>query len=406
MILARAAVLACLASVASACIHMFGTSYDHESFDYKTNGKDWTGTCATGMSQSPINIPKAATNGDHSLRTTWDYPSIVSDGTNIDIINNGHVLQVQWTTPEDMVIEVSASSAEGATITDILNIPSAASGTKRVKGMPLHFHFHTGSEHYMFGHDYPMEMHIVQTVPESELAGCSPVCYVVTGILFELVDGPPNPAIAWIMDNLPLEERTTNKAPAGITLDFDALLPVNRAYYQYSGSLTTPPCSEGLLWHVFQEASYMNMDQYNKIMMAVNDKDCTANTTATADHDSRKLHSHVNQHSMSNLDKAMSKLSHTMEVSVAELPRVRFSESGELIEESSPLRVLLQDHEINMVCFVFAYSRDFRLTQPINNRIVKYFADPTFDSVDTAMAMPSCLRPFNNTCHEHCGDMH
>ena len=50
--------------------------------------------------------------------------------------------------------------------------------------------------------------------------------------------------------------------------------PGKRQYFQYRGSLTTPPCLEGLLWHVFQEPSYLSMAQYRKFMLAVNDKYC------------------------------------------------------------------------------------------------------------------------------------
>eukprot|EP00798_Chlamydomonas_sp_ICE-L_P022502 gene22502-29628_t len=64
---------------------------------------------------------------------------------------------------------------------------------------------------------------------------------------------------------------------AGATIDLGKVLPSKekRSYYQYAGSLTTPPCSEGLLWHVLDEASHISWKQYRALLMAVSDKDCT-----------------------------------------------------------------------------------------------------------------------------------
>ncbi len=65
---------------------------------------------------------------------------------------------------------------------------------------------------------------------------------------------------------------------AGSHIDLGKIIPPagQRSYFNYYGSLTTPPCTEGLLWHVFEHANHISMAQYRKILLAVNDKDCEA----------------------------------------------------------------------------------------------------------------------------------
>jgi carbonic anhydrase len=103
------------------------------------------------------------------------------------------------------------------------------------------FHFHRPSEERINGRGYEMVVHLVHRDGEGKLA--------VLALLLER--GKPQPAIQTVWNNLPLEKGDTS-APT-IVLDPNDLLPQKREYYTYMGSLTTPPCTEGVLWLVMKE---------------------------------------------------------------------------------------------------------------------------------------------------------
>ena len=99
----------------------------------------------------------------------------------------------------------------------------------------LQFHFHTPSEHYIGGLPYPMEVHFVHQAEDGQLG--------VIGVLMKL--GEESKAISKIWGAI-AEQGT-------ISLSAKDLLPANLDYFKYEGSLTTPPCSEGVQWHVVKE---------------------------------------------------------------------------------------------------------------------------------------------------------
>jgi carbonic anhydrase len=122
------------------------------------------------------------------------------------------------------------------------------------------FHFHAPSEHTINGQHFELEMHLVHQSADGELA--------VVGLL--IGSGGEHLGFAPVWDNLPTNanEERSNEA----TLDADDLLPASRLSYRYSGSLTTPPCSEGVKWIVLttsiemseaQIATFKNMMQNN-----------------------------------------------------------------------------------------------------------------------------------------------
>jgi carbonic anhydrase len=71
----------------------------------------------------------------------------------------------------------------------------------------------------------------------------------------------PHPAIQMVWNNLPLEKNAEQYAST--MMDLSMLLPDRREYYTYMGSLTTPPCSEGVLWMVMKQPSVMTREQIN-----------------------------------------------------------------------------------------------------------------------------------------------
>lgn len=162
--------------------------------------------CAQGRSQSPIEI---------SSPTEQDLANIVFhyQPSEVKILNNGHTVQVTY--DSGSYIELDGVRYE-------------------VK----QFHYHTPSEHQVDGVSFAGELHIVHTSADGNLA--------VLGLLLE--EGSENAALAPFINNLPAE--VTAETDAGVKINAMDFLPSIQTTYRYSGSLTTPPCSEGVNWLV------------------------------------------------------------------------------------------------------------------------------------------------------------
>jgi carbonic anhydrase len=104
----------------------------------------------------------------------------------------------------------------------------------------LQFHFHAPSEHALNGQLFDAELHLVHRNAFGDLA--------VVGV-FLTTALPANPVVDAIVEAAPLFE---GRAELEGTLDAKALLPAQIGYYSYSGSLTTPPCTEGVRWLVLK----------------------------------------------------------------------------------------------------------------------------------------------------------
>lgn len=166
--------------------------------------------CGSGREQSPVDIPRAAPLNPGDLR--FDYrPSMVA------IANNGHSIQVTY--------------EAGSTL---------AAGDARYS--LVQFHLHASSEHMLGGAYAPMELHLVHQDAGGRIA--------VAGVL--LVEGAHNAAYEPMLAHMPSQVGEANVID-GTTVDAGALLPTDRAYYRYHGSLTTPPCTEGVAWFVLSE---------------------------------------------------------------------------------------------------------------------------------------------------------
>jgi len=118
------------------------------------------------------------------------------------------------------------------------------------------FHFHAPSEHRIDGRQFPLEAHLVHSDADGRLA--------VIGVLFDA--GASHPLLQALVDHLP-----TDSAPRAIDTDLAAasLLPDQHDYFRYNGSLTTPPCSEGVRWIVVEQASTATAEQIAHIARAM-----------------------------------------------------------------------------------------------------------------------------------------
>ncbi|MFP4313219.1 MAG: carbonic anhydrase [Alphaproteobacteria bacterium] len=173
--------------------------------------------CAEGTMQSPINIAEFMQEDLPKLKIAYAPSPLM-------VVNNGHTIQVNY--------EPGSKFMSADKIYDLKQI-----------------HFHTPSEHYMDGAPYPMEMHLVHTTSEGDLA--------VIGVMMKV--GMHNHALQKIWDHIPAGNAQV--APEGVNIKAAELLPQNGTYYTYSGSLTTPPCSEGVKWHVLQQPVEISRDQ-------------------------------------------------------------------------------------------------------------------------------------------------
>ncbi len=113
----------------------------------------------------------------------------------------------------------------------------------------VQFHFHRPSEERINGRQFDMVVHLVHKDIDNRLA--------VVAVLLDR--GSAHPLVQNVWNNLPLEKG--DEVAARTTIDLNALLPTERSYFTYMGSLTTPPCSEGVLWMVMKAPMPISNEQ-------------------------------------------------------------------------------------------------------------------------------------------------
>jgi len=176
-------------------------------------------TCANGKRQSPIDIRDGARLALEPIR--FDYKAAP-----LRIVDSGHTVQVNY--------------AEGSSI--------VVAGERFEL---MQFHFHKPAEERIDGRAYDMVAHLVHRSLDGRLA--------VVAVLFEAGE-QPNAFIDALWPHLPLEAGR-EVMPADVAIDINAMLPEARSYYTYMGSLTTPPCSEGVLWLVLKAPVPVSREQ-------------------------------------------------------------------------------------------------------------------------------------------------
>jgi len=174
--------------------------------------------CKTGKRQSPVNI-------DHPKKAELQPIQFDYRPSPLKIINNGHTIQINYT--------------PGSTLTI---------GGKQYQ--VVQFHFHKPSEEAISGKHFGMVLHIVHRSSEGNLA--------VVGVLLE--GGEDNRFIEKLWSNLPKEEGKEMEV-AGVTVNIADALPADHSFYHFTGSLTTPPCTEGVEFYIMKTAVQLSAGQ-------------------------------------------------------------------------------------------------------------------------------------------------
>lgn len=178
-------------------------------------------TCKTGQRQSPIDIrnPQRA-----------DLPPIRFDyqPSPLHIIDNGHTVMVNYQ-------------------------PGSFMSVGGKKYALKQFHFHRPSEERINGQTFEMSVHLVHADQTGKLA--------VVAVLLQ--EGEDNPLLDELWKDLPQEQEKENRLD-NIQIDASRMLPASRGYYTFSGSLTTPPCSEDVVWFVLRNPTTASAKEIEK----------------------------------------------------------------------------------------------------------------------------------------------
>ena len=122
----------------------------------------------------------------------------------------------------------------------------------------IQFHFHAPAEHVIGTKTFPAELHFVHIRADGKMA--------VLSVLLEEQGDIENPEFQKILDNMP-RTPATHETSSGVRLLLKSLLPSNKAkFFSYAGSLTTPPCSEGVNWYVLSEPLKVSKSQLTELV--------------------------------------------------------------------------------------------------------------------------------------------
>jgi len=195
------------------------------------------GTCKLGTIQSPIDIKGA---------TPANLPPIQFNykASTLRIVDTGHTIQVNF---------------------DPGNTIAVAGETYELK----QFQFHQPSEEKINGKGADMVVHLVHTNAAGKYAVVAVLLRRISTVPAikdatkppEQLRGAPR-LLEPVFSNIPHE--TEHVVVTNLTINPADLLPVNRGYYTYQGSLTTPPCSEQVTWFVMKNLSGITGEQYNE----------------------------------------------------------------------------------------------------------------------------------------------
>lgn len=199
----------------------------HWSYDGEGGPEHWAelspefATCS-GKNQSPVNLTDFVEADLEPLQI--DYRP-----GGRELVNNGHTIQVDYAPGSWLLVDDTRFELK-------------------------QFHFHVPSENQIDGKIFAMEAHLVHADPDGNLA--------VLAILYD--EGPASPGLATFWSKIPPEK--DQRVTLTTAVDAAKLLPKSHDYYRFNGSLTTPPCSEGVRWLVLKEPATASPGQVESLL--------------------------------------------------------------------------------------------------------------------------------------------
>ena len=206
----------------------------HWTYDRESGPDHWAeldasfGTCANGKAQSPINLT-GATSAD-LLNPEFHYQSVP-----LNLLNNGHTVQVPYAPGSYFVLEGDRYDLR-------------------------QFHFHSPSEHAIDGQPQIAELHLVHQNEAGKLA--------VIAVMLKADDNSIRSDYQTLSNHLP--NHAGDKIRTATTINAQSLLPTKTTTYRYSGSLTTPPCTESVTWLVMSEPVSLTTQELSKYEQLLN----------------------------------------------------------------------------------------------------------------------------------------
>jgi carbonic anhydrase len=179
--------------------------------------------CNAGKEQSPIDIRNAQTAALPTVRFEYQKAPLKY------LLNNGYTIRVNY--------------HDDAGAANLLLV-----GDQRYH--LTQFHFHRPSEEYVDGKTYDMVLHLMHEGLKGE----------IIGVAVLLKQGAANATVQQIWDHMPTR-KTTEQAIPGVKIDPARMLPPETDYYTYMGSLTAPPCTEGVRWFILRAAIEVSRQQ-------------------------------------------------------------------------------------------------------------------------------------------------
>ncbi len=202
----------------------------HWSYEGETGPEHWVEiekqSDCDGTKQSPINIVDVNVMSDNTLK-----PLDTHYSANVqihEITNNGHSIQYNF--------------EKG----DFILLHNEEYELKQI-------HFHEPSEHTINGIRYPLEMHLVHISKDNKIA--------VSAVLAK--EGESSDPYTFLERYLPVNIGETK--PIDTKFDLNTSLPADKGYYTYSGSLTTPPCTQDVTWNVYKTPITISVNQVKQL---------------------------------------------------------------------------------------------------------------------------------------------
>lgn len=201
-------------------------SNQHWGYDGDDSPENWAKLtsdyqmCALGKNQSPVNI-------SHTVHVKINNLKVHYDSLSGNIVNNGHTIQINNENPSNYII------------------------INKEKYTLIQFHFHAPSENQINSKSYPMEAHFVHQNDKGEL--------LVMAIMVD--EGKQNMNTEELLTVLNPQENMPTRLN---DIKISGLIPKTTHYYRFSGSLTTPPCTEGIVWVVLKKPATFSKTEIEK----------------------------------------------------------------------------------------------------------------------------------------------